>query len=310
MFARDQIDAALARRLVDDQFPEWRELPIRPVELNGWDNSTFRLGDALSVRLPTGAWYAQQVEKEQRWLPVLAPQLPLPIPEPVALGAPSSDFPFPWSVYRWLDGRPAATAGIGDAVTFAYDVGAFLVALRGADAVDGPAPGEHNFFRGAPPRVYEDETVQAIERLGDAIDGPLARRIWARAVSSLWATDPVWFHGDIAVGNLLVRDGRLSAVIDFGTSGVGDPACDLVLAWTLFDRPVRDAFRRAVDLDDDTWDRARGWALWKALITLPDDPAAAVGTESRRTLDRLFAEARGVGGDGTATGGGAGAGLA
>jgi aminoglycoside phosphotransferase (APT) family kinase protein len=314
MFAREQIDAALARRLVASQFPVWSDLPIRPVELNGWDNSTFRLGDALSVRLPTGPWYAQQVQKEQRWLPELAPQLPLPIPEPVAHGRPAFDYPYPWSVYRWLDGRPAASAGIGDPVAFAEAVGAFLVALRNADAVGGPAPGEHNFFRGAPPAVYEDETYQAIDRLGDRIDGPLARRIWAEAVSSRWTAEPVWFHGDNAVGNLLVREGRLSAVIDFGTSGVGDPACDLVLAWTLFDGDARQAFRRAVDLDEDTWARARGWALWKALITVPDEsdesdgldgphvphvpdgphvPGVVAPSEARRTLDRLFAEAGG-----------------
>ncbi|WP_431277891.1 aminoglycoside phosphotransferase family protein [Leifsonia poae] len=299
MFAREQIDAALARRLVDDQFPEWRELPIRNVELNGWDNSTFRLGDALSVRLPTGPWYAQQVEKEQRWLPALARELPLPIPEPVAQGAPGFGYPFPWSVYRWLDGRPAATAGVGDAVAFASDTARFLVALRDADARGGPAPGEHNFFRGDPPGVYAEETHRAIERLGDRIDGPLARRIWADAESSRWSGDPVWFHGDFATGNLLVQDGRLAAVIDFGTSGVGDPACDLVLAWTLFEGESRETFRRGVGLDDDTWARARGWALWKALITLPDDEGAgdaAVGSlfaaDPRATLERLFAEAR------------------
>jgi aminoglycoside phosphotransferase (APT) family kinase protein len=294
MFAREKIDAALARRLVDAQFPEWRDLPIRRVELNGWDNSTFRLGDALSVRLPTGPWYAQQVEKEQRWLPALAPQLPLPIPEPVAQGEPAFGYPYPWSVYRWLDGRPAASAGIENPVAFAEAIAGFLVGLRSADPAGGPAPGEHNFFRGAPPAVYEEETYRAIDRLGDQIDGPLARRIWAGAVSSRWTAEPVWFHGDIAVGNLLVRDGRLSAVIDFGTSGVGDPACDLVLAWTLFDGAGREAFRRAVDLDDDTWARARGWALWKALITLPDDAGTAGAGEPRRTLERLFAEAGGA----------------
>jgi aminoglycoside phosphotransferase (APT) family kinase protein len=285
-FDRASIDPTLARRLVDAQFPEWRGLSIRPVELDGWDNRTFRLGDELSIRMPTGAWYAQQVAKEQRWLPRLAPVLPVRIPEPVAEGEPAEGYPFPWSVYRWLDGAPAATAGLGDPVAFAEAVGGFLVALRGADARGGPAPGEHNFFRGDPPGVYAEETHRAIAALADEIDAGRARRIWADAEASRWEGDPVWFHGDIAVGNLLVRDGALSAVIDFGTSGVGDPACDLVLAWTALEGEGREAFRRAVGLDDATWARGRGWALWKALIVLAEDRASA---ESRLTLERLLA---------------------
>jgi len=283
---RERIDLALARRLVDSQFPQWTTLPLRHVEHSGWDNRTFRLGDALSVRLPTGPWYAKQVEKEQHWLPLLAPQLPLPIPQPVAVGAPDHGYPYAWSVYRWLEGDPAATAGVGDPVQFATDIAGFLVALRSADARHGPPPGQHNFFRGDPPAVYADETHRAIDALGDRIDGALARRIWARAEESRWDRAPVWFHGDIAVGNLLVRHGRLAAVIDFGTSGVGDPACDLVLAWTLLDGDARHTFREALDLDDATWDRGRGWALWKALITVDEDSGA------RETLDRVFAEFR------------------
>ena len=297
---RPAIDAALVRRLVDTQFPQWRGLPIAPVEHDGWDNRTFRLGSELSVRLPSAAGYTGQVAKEQEWLPRLASRLPLPIPQPVAVGVPGDGYPFPWSVYRWLPGRPLALAlarrevggadGVDDvdavdAVVLAQDLGAFLVTLRGVDATDGPAPGPHNFFRGAPPGVYADEAVAAIALLGD--DAPAARAIWERATASRWEAAPVWFHGDVAEGNLLVDSGRLSAVIDFGTSGVGDPSCDLVLAWTMFDDPARTAFRDAVALDDATWARARGWALWKSAITLrdhPTDPAA------RTTLRRLLTD--------------------
>ncbi|GAA1439336.1 aminoglycoside phosphotransferase family protein [Leifsonia poae] len=293
-FDRDSIDLALARRLVDAQFPAWRELPIRPVALSGWDNRTFRLGDELSIRMPTGPWYAQQVAKEQTWLPRLAPVLPLPIPTPVAVGEPGDGYPFPWSVYRWIAGEPAASAGLGDAVAFGEAVGGFLVALRGADARGGPAPGEHNFFRGDPPAVYAEETERAIAALGregwsgaaPGADADWARGVWADALDSLWGGDPVWLHGDIAVGNLLMRDGRLSAVIDFGTSGVGDPACDLVLAWTSLEGAGRSAFRRGVGLDDATWARAKGWALWKALIVLAEDRGSV---EARTTLARLRA---------------------
>lgn len=321
------IDAALVRRLVDTQFPQWRDLPIAPVEHDGWDNRTFRLGDDLSVRLPSATGYTVQVAKEQEWLPRLAPQLPLPIPQPVAAGVPGEGYPFPWSVYRWLPGRAlvlALAGGAGgdgdregagdgegagrdgeaggaggdggdgdgrdgreevDAVVLARDLGAFLVALRQADAVAGPEPGPLTALRGAPPGVYGDEAVAAIALLGD--DAPRARALWDRAIVSRWEAAPVWFHGDVAEGNLLVDAGRLSAVIDFGTSGVGDPACDLVPAWTLFEEPARAAFRAAAGLDADTWDRARGWALWKAAITLRDRPDDA---PSRTTLRRLLAD--------------------
>jgi aminoglycoside phosphotransferase (APT) family kinase protein len=264
---REDIDASLARRLVDSQFPKWAGLPIRPVAHDGWDNRTFRLGEELSVRLPTGAWYARQVSKEQRWLPWLAPQLPLPIPEPVARGEPALGYPFPWSVYRWLDGEPAATAAIADQVRFAEDVAAFLRALAGCDAGAGPAPGEHNWFRGGPLAYYEREALDAVEALGDEIPREAVLRVWEDAVRTTWEREPVWFHGDVAVGNLLVRDGRLAAVIDFGTSGVGDPACDVVLAFTFLRGPARERFRIALGADEGTWSRGRGWALWKALIT-------------------------------------------
>ncbi|WP_085370738.1 aminoglycoside phosphotransferase family protein [Leifsonia sp. NCR5] len=280
------VDAALARRLIDSQFPAWAALPIRPVELDGWDNRTFRLGDALSIRLPSGPWYAEQVAKEQQWLPRLAPLLPLPIPVPVAAGDPDFGYPYPWSVYRWLDGRPAALDGIGHPVAFAEAVGSFLVALRSCPTDGAPRPGRHNFFRGDSPSVYGDETRAAIAALaaaGDPIDVAAATRVWAEAADATWHGDPVWFHGDIALGNLLMHDGALAAVIDFGTSGVGDPACDLALAWTTLDGEARDAYRRVLGVDDAMWARGKGWALWKALIMLRDDPrdAGARGTAER-----------------------------
>src|SRR4051794_24517483 len=216
---RSDIDASLARRLVESQFPHWAGLPVRPVALDGWDNRTFRLGDELSVRLPTGDWYAKQVAKEQRWLPALAPQLPLPIPAPVARGEPAPGYPYPWSVYRWLDGEPAATAAVADRERLAGDVAAFLRALARCDASGGPEPGEHNFFRGGPLAHYEREALDAVEALGERIPREAVLRVWEDAMRTAWEHDPVWFHGDVAAGNLLVRDGRLAAVIDFGTSG-------------------------------------------------------------------------------------------
>jgi aminoglycoside phosphotransferase (APT) family kinase protein len=286
MYERERIDAGLARRLVDSQFPQWSDRPIREVELNGWDNRTFRLGSDLSIRLPTGPWYAKQVEKEQRWLPRLAPQLPLPVPEPVAHGAPDGDFPFPWSVYRWLDGEPAATAPVADLPEFATALARFLVALEGADATGGPEPGEHNFFRGGPLATYETEALEAIEKLGNAIPRDDVLRVWEDAMATTWDREPVWLHGDVAVGNLLVRDGRLAAVLDFGSSGVGDPACDMVIAWTFLSGPSRDRFRAERGVDDGTWSRGRGGALWKALITYDGGP------QPRRDIEQVLADWR------------------
>jgi aminoglycoside phosphotransferase (APT) family kinase protein len=286
------IDAALARRLIDSQFPEWSDLPISAVELDGWDNRSFRLGSELTIRLPSGSWYAQQVDKEQRWLPVLAPQLPLPIPTPAARGRPDSGFPYPWSVYRWLDGEPASKSPIGDLSGFATTLAGFLGALGRADATGGPAPGEHNFYRGGPLATYEEETFTAIDALGDEVPGDDVKWVWADAMATSWDRAPVWFHGDVASGNLLVRDGRLAAVLDFGSSGVGDPACDTVIAWTFLSGPSRDRFRAELGVDPGTWSRGRGWALWKALISLVghlerDSPDAAL---ARRDIDQILAD--------------------
>ena len=282
------IDEQLARRLVDAQFPQWRDLPIAPVPLGGVDNRTYRLGDELSVRLPSADWYALQVEKEQRWLPVLAPRLPLPIPEPVALGRPGEGYPYAWSVYRWLEGETAGRERIAGLPRFAEDLAGFLAALAHVPAEGAPGPGPHNFHRGGPLAHYEEEALAAIAALDGEVDAALARACWDDAMAAAWHGDPVWFHGDVAVGNLLVRDGRLAAVIDFGTSGVGDPACDVVIAWTFLEGESRAVFRRALAVDDATWARGRGWALWKALITLAGGGSWAAG--ARETLGRVLAE--------------------
>jgi aminoglycoside phosphotransferase (APT) family kinase protein len=289
---RSSIDVPLARRLVDSQFPLWSNLPITEVELDGWDNRTFRLGSELTVRLPSGDWYAEQVEKEQRWLPVLAPQLPLPIPSPLARGAPDEGYPYPWSVYGWLEGELASRAPIDDRGALATTLAGFLNALGRIDATDGPRPGEHNFFRGGPLATYEEEALQAIETLGAEVPRDEVNRAWEDAMTTSWERAPVWLHGDVASGNLLVRDGRLAAVLDFGSSGVGDPACDVVIAFTFLSGASRDRFRAALDVDPATWSRGRGWGLWKALITLVDhlendSPDEAL---ARRDIEQILAD--------------------
>lgn len=264
------IDTTLVRQLVDTQFPQWAALPIRPVESPGWDNRTFHLGETMSVRLPSAEGYVPQAAKEQQWLPRLAPHLPLPIPTLLAQGKPNHRFPNRWGIYRWLDGETATLKRIMDADAFAKTLAHFLRCLWQIDSTDGPPAGTHSFFRGAPLITFDAETRQAIAVLQDEIDTGLLTEIWEVASASTWQDTPVWFHGDIASGNLLVKDGRLSAVIDFGCCGIGDPACDLVIAWTLLPARSRDLFRTQLTIDADSWARGRGWALWKALITLQE----------------------------------------
>lgn len=291
-----EIDAALAGRLVAAQFPQWADLPIRPVAKGGWDNRTFHLGDRMILRLPSHARYAAQVEKEQRWLPRLARDLPLPIPVPLAKGEPAEDYPWPWSVYGWLDGETASAGRIDDPARFAADLAGFLAALQRIDATDGPAAGPHSFWRGGPLSTYDAETRAAIAALGDRIDAPAVTAVWDAALAADWNGVPVWVHGDVAAGNLLVRDGRLSAVIDFGCSCVGDPACDLAIAWTFFEGEAREAFRAALALDPGTWARGRGWTLWKALIVYAGLPGANPldAEKSARIIEDLVAEHAGA----------------
>jgi aminoglycoside phosphotransferase (APT) family kinase protein len=288
---RDRIDAALAARLVAEQFPQWADLPVTPVDLAGWDNVTFRLGETMAVRLPSAESYVGSVEKELTWLPRLAPALPLPVPVPVAAGVPSESYPWPWSIRRWIDGRPAATAPPADPVTFAADLAGFLRALQHIDPTGGPAAGAHNFHRGGDLAVYDDQTRSAIKTV-EGIDAETATDVWDSALAARWTDAPRWFHGDVAAGNLLLDDaGRLCAVIDFGTCGVGDPACDLVIAWTELSGTAREAFRSAMPADAAMWARARGWALWKALITIAIMDVTPSATEQAfRTARAVLAE--------------------
>jgi len=285
------IDAALVERLVAEQFPEWAGLPVHEVDPQGWDNRTYRLGSELSVRLPSAAGYVAAVEKEQRVLPYLAPRLDVRVPEPVGLGTPTDGYPFPWSVRRWIDGTDALRAPPLDHSRFAADVGAVLRQLRAVPAADGPVAGAHSFHRGAHPSHYASEVVAALDALGAAVDRRACERVWDEAVASAWDGPGVWFHGDVAAGNLLVDgDGRLSALIDFGTCGVGDPACDLVLAWTFLDADARGVFRDVVGLDAGTWARGRGWALWKSLILLAGSAGPGDRSEHERVLDAVLAD--------------------
>ena len=281
------IDADLVRRLLRAQFPRWADLPVEPIEPGGWDNRSFRLGSDKLVRLPSGPAYALQVEKEQHWLPILAPPLPVRIPRPLGLGRPGEGYSWSWSVYEWLPGEMAQAAAAEDPVRLACALAGFLRALHVIDGRAGPPPGPHNCHRGGPLAHYDAEVRDCLSRLGRQVEGDRLLALWEGAVSSRWQGPPLWVHGDLVPSNLLVSGGRLSAVIDFGCCGVGDPACDLAIAWSTFDPAGRAAFREKLPLDRDTWLRGRGWALWKALVTLAGgDPRRAA--EAERTLAQVL----------------------
>jgi aminoglycoside phosphotransferase (APT) family kinase protein len=268
----DEVTAEVAAGLVAAQFPRWAGLPVTPVAAGGQDNTTFRLGDELCLRLPTASCGAQ-VGKEHRWLPALAPHLSLPIPEPVALGDPGAGFPRPWSVYRWIAGSPASTGRVTDPVRFAVGLAGFLTALQAIEASGGPPPGEHNFFRGGPLARWDEDVRRLIGLGAGDIDAAAAARVWDTALASGREQPAVWVHGDLTASNMLVADGRLHAVIDFGGLCVGDPAFDLVMGWEFFRGESAAAFRRGLDLDEAAWARGRGWALWKALAGLRREKA-------------------------------------
>jgi len=182
------------------------------------------------------------------------------------MGKPEYGYPWKWSIYRWLDGETAASTKIGDLVELAIDLAGFLTALQRIDATGGPSPGLHSFFRGGSLSVYDNETRRSITSLKDKIDAVSATEVWEVALSTSWKRPPVWIHGDISAGNLLVQKGKLCAVIDFGQLAIGDPACDLAINWTLFHGKSREAFQKMLPLDQGTWARARGWTLWKTLV--------------------------------------------
>jgi aminoglycoside phosphotransferase (APT) family kinase protein len=259
------IDAALVGRLVGSQFPEWAELPLEPVRFLGTDNAIYRLGDELAVRLPRRRQNVLQLEKERRWLPQLAACLPLAVPVPLAAGQPADGYPFEWAVYRWLQGEPGTATPIADLAQAASDLAGFLAALQKIDPAGGPPPGEHNFFRGEPLTARDEDARAAIAALGDEVDSAAMTAVWEAALAAPeWGRAPVWIHGDLDARNLLVDDGMISAVIDFGSLGIGDPACDVMVAWKLLSAEARELFCRALAVDDATWARARGWAVSQA----------------------------------------------
>jgi aminoglycoside phosphotransferase (APT) family kinase protein len=258
----DELDIGeeLVRSLLGEQFPEWAELPLRRVEPSGTDNAIFRLGEELSLRLPRRAGPTKPGSKEIEWLPRLAPLLPVEIPDPVAEGRPGVGYPWFWEIHTWIRGETVPVEEI-DAIRAARDLADLVRALQQIVPTGGEPPG-----RGVPLAARDDAFRDWLPRFeGDA----RVTHIWERALAAPpWSGRPVWHHGDLDFRNWLVRDGRIKAVIDWGSMGVGDPACDVMVAWKLHSAEARDAFRAALSVDDATWERARGWAVSQAVGAL------------------------------------------
>jgi len=289
-----EIDVSLVGRLLAGQFPEWAGLALQPLRPFGTDNALYRFGDDMVVRLPRRERTSRTLENERRWLPRLAPLLPLAVPVPLAEGMPAEGYPFAWSVYRWLKGESATPERITDLGQLAADLAQFVAALQRIDPTGGPSPGEHNFFRGVPLAKRDAATRAAIASLDGEIDVDAVTAAWEEALRAPeWQRPPVWIHGDLDARNLLVENGRLSAVIDFGGLGVGDPACDVMVAWKVLSADTRDSFRAALSVDGATWARSRGWALSQAVIALAyytEETNSVLVAEAQRWMAEVLAD--------------------
>jgi aminoglycoside phosphotransferase (APT) family kinase protein len=288
-----EMDESLVRRLIATQFPQWASLPLKSVPSAGTDHALYRLGDEMVVRLPRTSSASIQIDKEQQWLPKLAPLLPLAIPYPLAAGIPTEEYSWHWSIYPWLSGEDASVAPVADEHQTAAALAEFLVRLHQIDPTNGPPPGKHNFFRGVPLAMRDSKTRAAIAPLQGTFNADLMVEAWKCFLEApAWNDSPCWIHGDFIPTNLLVQKGRLSAVIDFGGLGVGDPACDLLVAWTFLSVETRNVFRSALSVDDATWIRGRGWALSFGVIAFEyyQETNPVLARIAKRAIDEVLAD--------------------
>jgi len=279
-------DVSLVGRLLAAQFPRWSGLPIEPVLSAGTDNALYRLGDDMIVRLPRIHWAVDSLAKEHQWLPWLAPRLPVSIPIPLGMGTPGGGYPWRWSVYTWLDGKNPAIACRADSRSIALELADFVAALRRIDPTDGPPTGQTLAMK-------DVHVLTAIDALHGRIDTDAVIEVWSAALQiPEWTGSRVWIHGDLAPGNVLLVDGRLSAVIDFSGVGVGDPSDDLRIAWNLLPANTRNVFRSALDVDDAAWARGRARALAQALVQLPYywETNPELATNARHVIREVLAD--------------------
>ena len=264
------INENIVLTLIQEQFPEFEKLKIKKAPFNGIDNHTFCLGDDMLVRMPSDTSYASQVIKEQTWLPKLTQYLSTPIPKPIKLGFPNNEYPFNWSIYNWIPGKSANQLTLDNLELYelAKDLANFITELHLVPTFNAPAGGSHNYYRGCSLFHYHNEAISNIDIVKNLVDSEKLLQIWNYAITTQWQNNPVWIHGDLASGNILIENKKLSGVIDFGCTSIGDPACDLTIAWTYLHGQARETFKNKLCLDADTWARAKAWALWKATFEL------------------------------------------
>ncbi len=283
----------LARRLLDDQFPQWSGLSIERVTSGGTVNAIYRVGDDVYARLPLRQAGASQIHKEHQWLPRLAPHLPLAVPAPLALGQPTDDYPVAWAIYPWLPGEIATLDAPPNPTEVARSLATFIRALQSIDTTGAPVPSAHNYGRGVPLATRDQATRNAIAQSETLVDTAAVEAAWtADSHAPTYEGTPVWIHGDLKSDNLLTLDGRLTAVIDWGALAIGDPAVDLLPAWELPDPQARTTFRTTLEVDDPTWTRGRAWALSVAIIALPYyiDTNPTMVSYARTLLDHVLAD--------------------
>lgn len=288
--ASEEITSSLVRSLVSEQFPQWSNLPIRPVEIQGWDNRTFRLGDRMTVRLPSADGYVAGLIREEQTLAILGSSLRVAIPGVVATGAASAAFSRPWSVREWIEGHTLAAVETRDRESAISSVGDALRELQAYNTAGGPWAGSASAYRGCHvSAVGEDVQGQLPFLAGRQAEG--CRALWDAAVATVWTDPPVWVHGDVAPGNMLFESsGRLAALIDFGQACVGDPACDLAFAWLSCSSRERDLLHDRLELPEDAWLRGAAWALWKTLISSPEE----MHTKYGRSRDAVLSDVAGL----------------
>ena len=282
------IDTELVHGLLKKQFAQWSDLPLVPVASSGTVNAVYRLGDELCVRLPRTRGYAKNLEYELRWLPLLAQHLPLAVPKCVAQGKPTAEYPFAWATYEWLEGETYNLQSGVDESKAAEHLANFVTRFRRIDPADAPKA-----RRSMPLSRLDRVTRTAIDSLEGVVDTRAALSVWENCLqASEWEGRPVWTHGDLIPPNILVSRGRICAIIDFGSVGIGDPAIDVIPAWSTFGPDARSSFRESVDVDEATWVRGRGFALQQALLIIPYYPKTnpAFVAMAKLTLERILTE--------------------
>lgn len=262
------IDKNLVNSLLKKQFPEFENLEIIALDYSSVDNKIFRLGDEYLIRLPSAKKYSFQSEKEQKFLSKIADFVTIKVPELVRAGKKSDIYPSNFSIFKWIDGETAKNIQQENKEQFAFDLANILLEFQKINIENFPCSDQKNFYRGGDLNNYNQEFLYSLNHVKDLINYNNAQEIWNLALNSKFSHKNQFVHGDLSGDNILIKNEKLEAIIDFGLMCQGDPACDLVIYWKFFDKKSREIFKNRLNFNEETWNRARGWCLWKSVITL------------------------------------------